>query len=291
MVSLSRSPPNNFLMHRTSLSQIRSILPPRLLDQDRKPPKLADLLKSETDKLLNGKPTTQADFVNSILGAAEFADIDWEVKFAFSLLIGDLMTLRARIRWVWDNVKIYKKNLMEAAVATDTAVQLAESMISAVMPLIDRDGGMHCMLCLESLEHCAGGGIKVDHILDGDKNRVSSVTAFSDASYEIADRMFFNTWQLLYFHLYCLPYSKTEINVYDDGKYDKYNPACNHDALPFKAKMTTDKSLSQALFTDLTAIVRNRPGPCYPDLSGHRLHHGQGHLCRFRQSHDSGRRH
>ena len=108
---------------------------------------------------------------------------------------------------------------------------------------------MHAILCRKFLEHCVGSDISVDHILHDDDESISSVTAFNDASYEVADRMFFNSSQLLYFRFACIPYSKKDIHVYDDGKYDKLNLGCNHDNLPFKAKAANDKTRARLFHT------------------------------------------
>ncbi|KXJ93538.1 hypothetical protein Micbo1qcDRAFT_174586 [Microdochium bolleyi] len=226
-----------------------------------KGPKLAELLRSETNKLLRGgTELSESDFISKMMTADEFSDIDWEAEFAFCLVMGDLMTLRDRIRWVWANVKASRASLVEAAVTTDQAIELARSMIDEVMPLVDRNCGMHGTMCKAYLEQCIGNGINVQHIIDdSDEHPVHSMV-FDDATYKIADRMFFNAWELLHTYLVCVPYSKEELHVYNDAKFAKFEPGCDHDASSFKEKRDQDRSLFSMLFTDLTAIVREVPG-------------------------------
>lgn len=64
-----------------------------------------------------------------------------EVLFAYSLLINDLMVIRARIEWIWTNYGDSHFDLVAAAIATNTACDLARNLMDDIEPMLKPHGG------------------------------------------------------------------------------------------------------------------------------------------------------
>jgi hypothetical protein len=89
-----------------------------------------------------------------------------DAMFARTALLGDANKLRSDVLWIWSKYHAGIIDLIAAALATNTAVELVRSLVDDVMPLINKHGGLHktffepiflgCKLLLESFSTCSG---------------------------------------------------------------------------------------------------------------------------------------
>lgn len=64
-----------------------------------------------------------------------------EVLFAYTLMINDLAKIRARIEWTWTNYRKGSFELVAAAIATNTACDLARNLMEDMAPMFKAHGG------------------------------------------------------------------------------------------------------------------------------------------------------
>lgn len=64
-----------------------------------------------------------------------------EAIFAYALLMKDLCVIRNRIKWIWINYRGGSLELVAAAIATNTACDLARNLAEDLTPLFDAHGG------------------------------------------------------------------------------------------------------------------------------------------------------
>lgn len=85
------------------------------------------------------RPTPVKDD-KSTYAAEPLQDLE-EVLFAYTLMINDLIKLRARIEWIWTNYRDGLFELVTAAVATNTACDLARNLMEDMTPMFKAYGG------------------------------------------------------------------------------------------------------------------------------------------------------
>ncbi|KAF6814326.1 hypothetical protein CMUS01_12666 [Colletotrichum musicola] len=71
----------------------------------------------------------------------EEEDAEIESLFVFSTLLADLFQLRDEVRAMWTDYKAGTRDLAAVSVATNAALQLAQSMETEISPLLDKLGG------------------------------------------------------------------------------------------------------------------------------------------------------
>lgn len=62
--------------------------------------------------------------------------------FAFALMLDDLDKIRAQVGWIWERVRDNSMDMAAAAVATNTACDLARNLSAELEPLFERHGGV-----------------------------------------------------------------------------------------------------------------------------------------------------
>lgn len=85
-------------------------------------------------------PPEKATSGDATYEAEPMEDLE-EVLFAYTLMITDLGKIRSYIEWIWKNVRDGVSDLAAAALATNTACDLARNMMEDVLPLFKRYGG------------------------------------------------------------------------------------------------------------------------------------------------------
>lgn len=65
-----------------------------------------------------------------------------EVLFAYRLLVMDLDKIRDRIEWIWKNYREGIFELVAAAIATNTACDLARNLMGDIAPMLKAHGGV-----------------------------------------------------------------------------------------------------------------------------------------------------
>lgn len=64
-----------------------------------------------------------------------------DALFAYTLMINDLIKIRARIEWIWTNYRDGLFELAAAAIATNTACDLARNLMEDMAPMFKAHGG------------------------------------------------------------------------------------------------------------------------------------------------------
>lgn len=77
---------------------------------------------------------------NASYVAEPLKDLD-EALFAYCLLINDLRVIRCRIEWIWTNYRDGGFDLVAAAIATNTACDLARNLMDDIEPMFKEHGG------------------------------------------------------------------------------------------------------------------------------------------------------
>ncbi|KAJ1329878.1 DUF6604 domain-containing protein [Microdochium nivale] len=215
-------------------------------------PTLAEILKNQSD----GAPKSLPEMMSELLEADEFADFDLELDFAFSCLMSDLSTLRDRVRWIWECVKNSGSDFMEAAVTTDTAIELARSLIDEVVPLLEKQGHFGAWIQTYYIEQCVARGINMGHIIHDDIMAPVHPLVFDEATYQVADQTFFNAWQLSSISVH-VPTARKEIS---QELHDKFDLGCDYRGMSFSDKLEHNESLFRTLLADLSTILNVLPG-------------------------------
>ncbi|KAH4204566.1 hypothetical protein HBI81_215390 [Parastagonospora nodorum] len=113
-----------------------------------------------------------------------------ESSFALLLLLHDLHKLRAEVSTAWSRYKMCAEDLVAAAITTNTAVDLARSMVDDMKSIFSKYGGEICMLELWYNAECSAAGTSESHRdQPGDEMNVKV--------FNIANIIFWSAHQLL----------------------------------------------------------------------------------------------
>lgn len=170
---------------------------------------------------------------------------------AYTMMMNDIQDIRSRIRWIWENYKKGLFTLSGAAVATDTAIDLARSATEEVTPLFKDHNGIPGMIQSFFHYHC---------LLKGDEENeiyLSEEDNFNYDLYEIADEVYMNVFRTL--HSFAGTLVQSDVPIYKDGTYGNYDPASNRDLKSGRQKFTEDKILLLESFTELITVARRIP--------------------------------
>jgi hypothetical protein len=195
---------------------------------------------SKPDK--NQPPTSDASYV------AEQSSTLEEVIFAWTVMTKDLTALRNYIKAIWLEHRNGFFDAAVAALATNTAVDLARSIMDEVLPLAEQHGG--CWLIAQCFHrgHCLGRGL--------DPHDDASTTG-TYGTYDIASDTLVATYTLLGL----LPEYLDErpILSFKEWRYFHYDPAKDRQSLSGKEKACEDKAILLHLVADLITVVRLLP--------------------------------
>ncbi|KAJ4418944.1 hypothetical protein N0V85_001243 [Neurospora sp. IMI 360204] len=175
-----------------------------------------------------------------------------EALFSYTLVMNDLVRIRATIRWIWEN---YQKGLFDiaaAAVATDTALALARGIIDEAEPNFKNfEKGTWGVQHGFFIGCCLRKGYDI--------NNISPDDAFHEF-YDLADECFINAHHLLLSFADLL--APDHLPLMKEGFFGYYEPTLNRDDLPGHAKFKEDQILLMEFLSDLTVVSRLIPS--YP---------------------------
>ncbi|KAK3342754.1 hypothetical protein B0H65DRAFT_558919 [Neurospora tetraspora] len=202
---------------------------------------------------------TQPTEDKTIYEAETLAELE-DVLFTYTIMMNDLAriraTIRATIRWIWEN---YQKGLFDiaaAAVATDTALALARGIIDEAEPNFKNFeeatwGVQHKFF----LACCLRKGYDIDSVFSDDAS-----DNFNYDMYDLADECFVNAHRCLLSFLAIL--SPDHLPIIREGVMGHYDPTKNRDNLPGHAKFKEDQILLMEFLSELTVVTRIIPS--YP---------------------------
>ena len=176
-----------------------------------------------------------------------------DVMFAFALMLDDLNRIRSVIKSTWKSHAQGMFDLVAAAVATNTAIDLARGIIEDALPLFAAHKGPYHLLNTLYLGLCITKG----HTNDPSRLRVADMYEFNDDTYEIADGMGMVAYQMLKsFQAVLEPDSPP---LYKEGSFGFYNPSSNRATKSGREKFQEDQVLLLSFFSELMCIVRLVP--------------------------------
>ncbi|KAJ4138323.1 hypothetical protein NW768_002146 [Fusarium equiseti] len=163
-----------------------------------------------------------------------------DATFALLALLGDLENIQDEISELWKKYAAGKIDLAAAAVATNTAFELAQSLENEVKDLLDKFMGI--TLLMESLfqSACEMMGIDVGKKARGD--------AFNIRGYPLAKDMHINTLTLL--KSYVDQSREVYINIYND-MFGWYDEELGAKGKTNSEKWAQDRGAMMALLPDL----------------------------------------
>lgn len=160
------------------LEQVRQVLKPRVPPafQDaanpRNPPDTMDEVGGRfaglsvyepSEEFLNApdieRPVPVKDD-NATYVAEPLQDLE-EALFAYTLMINDLIKIRARIGWIWANYRDGLSEPASAAVATNTACDLARNLMEDMEPIFKAHGGPDRIASNFYLYQCVANGFSL----------------------------------------------------------------------------------------------------------------------------------
>ncbi|TPX17773.1 uncharacterized protein E0L32_002874 [Thyridium curvatum] len=174
-----------------------------------------------------------------------------DALFACTAMMNDLERIRSTIKWIWKNQKDGFFDLAAAAVATNTAIDLARSVSEDVVPLFKDHGGAWGILNKFFVMICVRKGYDMDKIFtDGTDN-------FNYDAYEIADQTFVHAYRMLLSFLDAL--LPTDLPLIKEGIFGKYDPKADRSKMTGKEKGKEDQILLMEFFTELVTVIRAVP--------------------------------
>ncbi|UKZ80022.1 hypothetical protein TrVFT333_007786 [Trichoderma virens FT-333] len=174
------------------------------------------------------------------------------------MTMNDIQDIRSRIRWIWENYKKGLFTLSGAAVATDTAIDLARNVTEEVTPLFKNHDGIQGMIHSFYRYRCRLKGFKENELYS------SEVDNFNYDLYEIADEVYMNAFRIL--ESFAGAFGPSDVPIYKDGTFGTYDPISDRNLKTGKQKFTEDKILLMEIFTELITVAQRIPD--YPVKDG-----------------------
>lgn len=225
------------------LKNVRSILSPLLSSvpapaSTKKPKDVCEIfstferLELDTSEAFDKAPNVTPD-LTPIYKAERQNDLE-EDFFALHLLLLDLEKLRTEVSHAWAGYKQGGHDLIAASMTTNTAVDLARSMIEDSKTTFAKHGGAIGMLQIYYASQCIAAGTSEAH-----KQRQGDDMNF--AMFEIADALFWPAYVLL--DAFSTIHTINSHPEMKPGYYGKYDPASNRDRKTNRHRFMEDKIL------------------------------------------------
>lgn len=208
------------------------------------------------DALSIGNPKSMADD-GAVYEAEPQTSFEGAIV-AYTMMMNDIQDIRSRIRWIWENYKKGLFTLSAAAVATDTAIDLARNIAEEVTPLFKNHNGIPGMIHSFFQYRCILEGYKENEI------HLSEEENFNYDLYEIADEVYMNAFRIL--HGFTSTSGQSDVPIYKDGTFGTYDPASDRSLKTGRQRFIEDQILLMEFFTELITVVRCIPG--YPVKDG-----------------------
>ncbi|KAH7109943.1 hypothetical protein EDB81DRAFT_832677 [Dactylonectria macrodidyma] len=168
--------------------------------------------------------------------------------FALVALLGDYSRLRQEIKSLWADYQANRLDLAAAAVATNTAFELARSMEDEILPIVSKHGGAGDIATLYFMELCKLFGIDaLGNKQPGD--------AYNLEAYNLAQLCLVNTISLL--TSYANGNSGDLIITNYNGKFGWYDEELGTEGETNRAKWDQDKTAMMEVLPDLQFLSSN----------------------------------
>ncbi|KAK4168249.1 hypothetical protein QBC43DRAFT_201563 [Cladorrhinum sp. PSN259] len=185
------------------------------------------------------KPTLQDDIVYE----AEPQTSSTDAMMAYYMLFNDLKKIQNEVRQIWATFQQGFFDAAAAAIATNTAVDLARNIIDEVLPILKG----HSMYKLGSRLHaafCVSQGYDLEAAIDAHRSNY--------VAYNLANYTYMNAYMLLES---CLKvYDPNHLPLYKPGTFGYYDPTLDRSKLSGAEKFNEDQVLVLEMFTDLVTV-------------------------------------
>ncbi|KAJ4256861.1 hypothetical protein NW762_008957 [Fusarium torreyae] len=178
----------------------------------------------------------------------------YDAMVAYTVMVNDLNNIRSYIEWIWSNYKDGFFDLANAAVATNTGIDLARNLMEQVLPIFEDHGGA-CEIAERFSLMCAmREGFTEDEALSwGPKTG-------NEKLYDVADKTFLNASIILRSLVNVL--SPHHLPLYKEGMFGTYDPQSDRSKKNGHAKFNEDQVILAEFFTEAVTLARLVPG--YP---------------------------
>ncbi|KAJ3498339.1 hypothetical protein NLG97_g1197 [Lecanicillium saksenae] len=195
-------------------------------------------------------PTHEADPVDY---AAETPSSFEDAMFALFMLMNDMNRARSTIKWVWKGFNDFIFDVVPAAVATNTTIELVRNMMDDIVPMLDKYGGLK--KCLEKcyIIKCLESGFGISELTSAGRTKDN----FNYDTYDAASETFYMAFRLVEaFQAVLLP---GQLPLYKDGIFGTYDANSDRARKSGLSKFHDDRALTMPFFADLTTVVLNVP--------------------------------
>ncbi|KAJ0382357.1 hypothetical protein COL922a_012734, partial [Colletotrichum nupharicola] len=141
------------------------------------------------------EPEKATDKVVYEAEGAAYSDFQ-DAIFAYSIMLEDLRKIRTQILFIWQNYRDGAFDVATAAIATNTAVELAHNVAEEVIPLFRSHGGVWevAMAYYHAAALASGFSKESMNISDGGRD---NRTAFNVKTYDVANNTYINVYRFL----------------------------------------------------------------------------------------------
>ena len=175
-----------------------------------------------------------------------------DIMFALHALMNDLSRLRSRIQWIWTAYSQGLFDLCAAAIATNTAIDLARNLMDEITPDLDAHGGAWKILQKFHLVLCMMEGHAPDELIV--PNQGSAEGNFNYKFYDSGIGQFLQVYNLV--DAFSRVIEPNQLPIYKEGMFGIYDPSSNRDTKSGYEKFQEDRALLMPFFTELmTACV------------------------------------
>lgn len=203
-----------------------------------------------------------------------------EVLFAYTLMINDLDKIRARIQWIWTNYRDGSFELVAAAIATNTACDLARNLMEDMAPMFKAHGGAKQIAKRFYVSECIAKGFAlVSPLFESRKvsdsrcphtdrkrmqdqivksgNEFNWDSPFNCDTYDIANDTYMIPLMMIKAFLDIMnQHPPGEMPIYVDDIFDTYDPILQWNRLSEQAKFAQDRKLLTEILSEMLVLAR-----------------------------------
>ncbi|KAI8242879.1 hypothetical protein K4K53_003506 [Colletotrichum sp. SAR 10_77] len=212
-----------------------------------------DFLKAPDIK--RPEPEKATDKVVYEAEGAAYSEFE-DAMFAYSVMLEDLRKIRAQILFIWQNYRDGAFDVATAAIATNTAIELAHNVAEEVIPLFRSHGGVWqvAMNYYHAAALASGFSKESMNISDGGRD---NRTAFNVKTYDVANNTYVNVYRFLEgFQAVLRP---NMLPLFKQGVFGTYDPTSNFKTKSPEEKFQEDQVIMMEVFGELMTIIRTVP--------------------------------
>ncbi|KAI1124433.1 hypothetical protein F5Y10DRAFT_30607 [Nemania abortiva] len=175
-----------------------------------------------------------------------------DVIFALTTLMNDLNRLRERIKWIWTAYGQGIFDLCSAAIATNTAIDLARNLMDEITPDLDAQGGAWKMLQKFHMVQCMIEGHPPEALFNNEFDNHGSTDNFNYKLYDAGIGQFLQVYNMV--DAFSRVIEPNQLPLYKEGMFGTYDPKSNRNAKSGYEKFHEDRALLMPFFTELMTV-------------------------------------